>query len=162
MWKYLIINNMEKSKNCAEVLPSEQTALGRLTCSVVNHKSLTLTPCSQTKANVANCRLSKIRRNAGLQTGKPIRPPSRPRPRPRFVPHACLRFFRGHQSWLKLGRSMFDVGCSMFRFLFQPRQEFFAGFAVQPNASTCIPVQRAAILFPLGSLLQKPGVSCAR
>ena len=80
MWKCLIINNMDNLKNFAELLPSEQTAKGRLTCSVVNHHSLTLTPCSQTKAIVANCRRSKIRPktytpslntcNAGLQTGK--------------------------------------------------------------------------------------------
>ena len=73
--------------------------------SVVNHKSLTLTPWSQTKVNVANCRCSKIRpktytlnlntRNAGLQTGKPIRSRSRPRRRPRSVLHASLRLFRG-------------------------------------------------------------------
>ena len=146
MWKCLIINNMDNPKNFPELLPSEQTAKGRLTCSVVNLSNptrnpnltpsplapigaychlrtpivtkcnlsknpprrsslslitlqppnsdrrppasvlralrasvvdhrLALTPCSQTKADVANCRRSKIRpktytRNAGFQTGK--------------------------------------------------------------------------------------------
>ena len=36
MWKYLIFNNMQNTGNWSELLPSKQTALGRLTCSVVS------------------------------------------------------------------------------------------------------------------------------
>jgi hypothetical protein len=102
------------------------------------HHSLTLTPWSQTKANVANCRRSKIRpktytlnlntRNAGLQTGKPIRPPSRPR----FVLHACLRLFGGPSlelgAYLELGTWSLELSIQPLPYsaLFSPVQHYSA------------------------------------
>ena len=121
------------------------STLRALRGSVVNHTSLPLTPCSQTKAIVAYCRFSKIRpvlspfnlntRNAGLQTGKSpgIRNLNT---QPRTV-----------QTFQNLVNNSFQK------------------FAVQPGASRCISVQRGATcghLFSLRPQLPKTGcIMCA-
>jgi hypothetical protein len=108
--------------------------------SVVNHNSLTLTPCSQTKAIVANCRRSKIRPKTHTLNlnNRPVRSPSRPRRRPRFSIRA-IRVIRG-----------------------QTRQEFLpkirgatGRIALHPAATQCNPLPS---FFPSALNSQKPGV----